>query len=153
MNLSFSKIKKLGPKYDSKNLFLNYYDYDVLCEDLDNTTKKRLDDRKPKKKTVDTLLEKNGHFVDIEPMSLLEGDEEGLKEGKRFKILTPNKLLTRLPVLLAQIKAGNNSHKLKYEIKLILYLLYQHKKITKKVYNNLNKSLQQRECRLNITNS
>ena len=86
-------------------------------------------------------------------MSLLEGDEEGLKEGKRFKILTPNKLLTRLPVLLAQIKAGNNSHKLKYEITLILYLLYQHKKITKKVYNNLNKSLQQRECRLNITNS
>ena len=51
MNLSFSKIKKLGPKYDSKNLLLNYYDYDVLCEELDNTTKKRLHDRKPNKQT------------------------------------------------------------------------------------------------------
>ena len=33
-----------------------------------------------------------------------EGDEEKVKEGKELKILTPNKLLTRLPILLAQIK-------------------------------------------------
>ena len=73
-------------------------------------------------------------------MPLLEGDEE-LKEGKGLKILTPNKLLTRLPILPAQIKAGNNSYKLKNEIRQILYLLKQHNKITKKVYNNLIKSL------------
>ena len=73
-------------------------------------------------------------------MSLLEGDEE-VKEGKRLKILTPNKLLTRLPTLLAQIKAGNNSCKLKNEIRPILHLLYQHNKITKNVYSNLIKSL------------
>ena len=42
-------------------------------------------------------------------MPPLEGDEEEAKEVKGFKILTPNKLLTRLPILLAQIKAGNNS--------------------------------------------
>ena len=42
-------------------------------------------------------------------MSPLEGDEEKVKEGKRLQILTPNKLLIRLPVLLAQIKARNNS--------------------------------------------
>ena len=41
-------------------------------------------------------------------MPPLEGDEE-VKKGKRLKIPTPNKLLTRLPILLAQIKAGNNS--------------------------------------------
>ena len=46
-------------------------------------------------------------------MPPLEGDELEIKEGKGLKILTPNKLLTRLPILLAQIKAGNNSHKLK----------------------------------------
>ena len=63
------------------------------------------------------------------------------KEGTGVKILTPNKLLTRLPVLLAQRKAGYNSYKLKNEIRQILYLLYQHNKITKKVYNNLIKSL------------
>ena len=41
----------------------------------------------------------------------LEGDEEELKEGKGVKILTPNKLLTRLLMLLTQIKAGSNSYK------------------------------------------
>ena len=55
-------------------------------------------------------------------MPPLEGDEEEVREGKRIKILTPNKLLTRLPILLAQIKAENNSYKLKNEIRQILYL-------------------------------
>ena len=61
--------------------------------------------------------------------------------GTGLKILIPNKLLTRLPILLAQIKSGNNSYKLKNKIRQILYLLYQHNKITKNVYNNLIKSL------------
>ena len=46
-----------------------------------------------------------------------EGDEEKVKEGKGLKILTPNKLLTKLPILLAQIKAGNNSNKLRNKIR------------------------------------
>ena len=71
----------------------------------------------------------------------LKGNKEELKEGKGINICTSNKLLTRLSVLLAQIKAGNNSCKLKNEIKQILYLLYQHNKITKKVYKNLIKAL------------
>ena len=69
-------------------------------------------------------------------MSPLEGDE-AVKEGKRLKTLTLNKLLTRLTVLLAQIKAGNYSYKLKNEIKQILYLLYQHNKIIKTINDNL----------------
>ena len=73
-------------------------------------------------------------------MPPLEGDKE-VKEGKRLKVLTPNRLLTRLPLFLVQIKAGNNSDKLKNEIRQILYLLHQHNKITKKIYNNLIKSL------------
>ena len=60
-----------------------------------------------------------------------EGDEEKVKEGKGLKILTPNKLLTKLPILLAQIKAGNNSNKLRNKIRQILYLLHQDNKITK----------------------
>ena len=80
-------------------------------------------------------------FVDISDMPLLEGDEETGKEHKVLKTLTPKKLLTRLPISLAEIKAGNNSYKLKYEIRQILYIFYQHNKITKKVYNNLIKSL------------
>ena len=56
----------------------------------------------------------------------LEGDdEEELKEGTRIKILTPNRLLTRLSLLVAQIEAENNSCKLKTKIGQIVYLLYQ----------------------------
>ena len=58
-----------------------------------------------------------------------------------IKVLPPNKLLTRLPILLAKIRAENSSYKLKNEIRQILYLLYQHNIFTKKVYNNLIRSL------------
>ena len=75
--------------------------------------------------------------TDLSEMLSLEGDEKEVKEEKRLKILTPNNLLTRFPILLSQIKAGNNSYKLEKEIREILYLLYQHKEITNKVCNNL----------------
>ena len=51
-------------------------------------------------------------------------------------------MLQRLPIALAQLKAGNNSENLLNDIRQIIYLLYQSKEITKKVYNNLIKSLQ-----------
>ena len=73
-------------------------------------------------------------------MTPLEGDEEEVKERKELKTLTPKKLLTKLLILLAQLKTGSNSYKLKNEIRQILYLLYQHNKITKNVYNNLMNS-------------
>ena len=76
--------------------------------------------------------------IDLFDMPPLEGDEEELKEAKGLTILTPNKLLARLPILLAQIKARNNSYKFKNEIRQILYLLYQHNKITKKRLQQFN---------------
>ena len=72
-------------------------------------------------------------FISIPDITTLEGDEEEAKEGKGLKIFISNKLLTRLPILLAQIKAGNNSYKLKNEIRQILYLFDQHNKINKKL--------------------
>ena len=64
-------------------------------------------------------------------------------ETKRtgLKILTPKQMLQRLPIALAQVKAGNNSESLLSEIRQIVYSLYQSKKITKKVYNNIIKSI------------
>ena len=62
-------------------------------------------------------------------------------KGKGLKILTPKQMLQRLPIALAQVKAGNNSENLLNEIRQIIYSLYQSKEITKKVYNNLMKSL------------
>ena len=55
-------------------------------------------------------------------------------EGKGLKILTPKQVLQRLPIAVAQVKAGNNSENLLNEIKQIVYSLYQAKQITKKVY-------------------
>ena len=63
------------------------------------------------------------------------------KVGASLKILTNKQMLNRLPILLAQIQAGNNSSKLKNEIRQILYSLYRSKVLTKTVYNNLIKSI------------
>ena len=63
------------------------------------------------------------------------------QEGTGLKILTPNQMLKRLPIALAQIKAGNNSESLLNEVRQIAYSLYRSKEITKKVYNNIIKSI------------
>ena len=78
-----------------------------------------------------------------EPDKILKIIEEILKfniqyqEGKGLKILTPNQMLSRLPITLAQLKAGNNSEKLKNKIRQLLYSLYRSKNMTKQVYNDL----------------
>ena len=63
------------------------------------------------------------------------------QEGIGLKILTPNQMPKRLPIALAQVKAGNNSESLLNEIRQIVYSLYRSKKITKKVYNNIINSI------------
>ena len=68
-------------------------------------------------------------------------DSNGWSSGSGLKILTNKQMLNRLPILLAQIQAGNNSIKLKNEIRQILYSLYRSKVLTKTVYNNLIKSI------------
>ena len=62
-------------------------------------------------------------------------------KGTRLKILTPKQMLQRLSIALAQVKAGNDSETLLNEIRQNIYSLHQAKEITKKVYNNLMKSL------------
>ena len=59
------------------------------------------------------------------------------QKGQGLKILTPDQILSRLPITLAQLKAGNNSEKLKNEIRELFYSLYRSKKLTKTLYNNL----------------
>ena len=63
------------------------------------------------------------------------------QEGTGLKILTPNQMLKRLPVALAQVIGGNNSGSLLNEIRQIAYSFYRSKEITKKVYNNIIKSI------------
>ena len=82
-------------------------------------------------------IEKQDKIVEIVE-EILKFNEQN-QEGQGLKILTPNQMLSRLPVSLAQLKAGNNSEKLKNEIRQLLYSLYRSKNMTKQVYNNLIK--------------
>ena len=63
--------------------------------------------------------------------------EKSDTEGKGLKILTADQMLNRLPISLVQLKVGNNSEKLKNEIRQILYSLYRSKKLTKQLYKSL----------------
>ena len=63
------------------------------------------------------------------------------KQGTGLKKSTPKQMFQKLPIALAQIKAGNKSDNLLNEIRQIVYSLYQSKEITKKVYNNIINSI------------
>ena len=73
-------------------------------------------------------------------MPKLESEESDAERrnqpGKDIKILTPNQMLSRLLISLAQLKAGNNSE-LKNKIRQLLYSLYRWKKFKKQLYKNL----------------
>ena len=71
----------------------------------------------------------------------LKSGSDTIKRGKGLKVLTNQQMLSRLPILLAQIQAGNNSIKLKNETRQILCSLYRSKALTKTVYNKLIKSI------------
>ena len=79
--------------------------------------------------------EENEKIIDIVERIFELNSENQL--GLGLKILTPNQMLSRLPISLARLKAGNNSEKLKNEIRQLLYSLYRSKKLTK----NVDKSL------------
>ena len=72
---------------------------------------------------------------------LSDGNYNAKQNETKGKVLTPKQMIQRLPIALAQVKAGNNSENLLNEIRQIIYSLYQSKEITKKVYNNIMKSL------------
>ena len=81
-------------------------------------------------------IEKPDEIVRVVKM-ILDFSEIDQQKGQGLKILTPNQMLSRLPISLAQLQAGNNSDKLKNEIRQLLYSLYRSKNMTKQVYNNL----------------
>ena len=64
--------------------------------------------------------------------SMMSDAKHRATKGTGLEILTPKQMLQRLPIALAQVKAGNNSESLLNEIKKIVYSLYQSKHITKK---------------------
>ena len=130
------KKVEMDKKYGPNNLFIKDIKYDKWYKIYEERIKSQR--AEPIAERVKLRRQKEDG-EDLSNMPPLAGNEE-VKGEKGLKNLTPNKLLTRLPILLAQIKAGNHSYKLKSEIRQILYLLYQHNKIIKKIDNNLIKS-------------
>ena len=111
-------------------------------KDFANKTKPRGPEPKELKKEVLNsalaLLEGRDIVYKTFQSGIFPRSEES-QEGEGLKILTPNQMLKRLPIVLAQIKAGNTSESLLNEIRHIVYSLYRSKEITKKVYNNIIK--------------
>ena len=87
----------------------------------------------PENKTFKT--EESEKIIDIIERILELNSKNQL--GLGLKILTPDQMLNRLPITLAQLKAGNNSEKLKNEIRQLLYSLYRSKNLTKQLYKSL----------------
>ena len=80
-------------------------------------------------------IKENEKIIDIAERTLELNSENQL--GKGLKILTPNQMLSRLPIFLAQLKAGYNSEKFKNEIRQLLYSLNRLKKLPKQFYKSL----------------
>ena len=139
--------------------FKNIYKSDITLEDVEKEQTKlkrdlgRINQEDPKdksleqKKTINNI--KNLHNSREEVVRMFNDYSKNIskniydskQKGRGLKILTPNQMLKRLPIALAQIKAGNNSESLLNEIRQVVYSLYRSKEITKKVYNNIIKSI------------
>ena len=88
------------------------------------------------KNTSDSLLKSELENIEQTVAKIIELNKEDQK-GQGLKILTPQQMLSRLRISLAQLKAGNNSEKLKNEIRQLLYSLYRSKKLSKTIYKHL----------------
>ena len=125
---------------------INFSEFNEECNKFMNDVK-GFEDYKAKKEpgTVSPNQKKMIRYAkslkDIVDFYNSRSGSDTSKKGEGLKILTKKQILNRLPILLAQIQAGNNSVKLKNETRQILYSLYRSKALTKTVYNNLIKSI------------
>ena len=103
-----------------------------LIKKVLNRMKKNIEkvpeDRKSMIEEKEKIINIVGHFFNFNQLE---------QKGEGLKVLTQNQMFSRLPVSLAQLKAGNNSEKLKNEIRQILYSLYRSKKLIKQFYKSL----------------
>ena len=109
-------------------------------KDLVNVIKSGLRDLKEEIKEMskdETEHEKSNEIVNFVEKILEFTNQNQNQEGQGLKILTPEQMLSRLTITLAQLKIEDNSEKLKNEVRQLLYSLYRSKKLTKTIYNNL----------------
>ena len=140
-----SEIDKFLKDYGDKNIYISY-DKNKNKFDTEEITKS-LKKLRNKFINFDEFNEEYNKFMnnvakglkDIADLYNIKLGSDTSKKGEGLNILTNKQMLNRLPILLAQIEAGNNSIKLKNEARQILYSLLRSKVLTKTVYNNLIK--------------
>ena len=133
-----SKVKKYQKEFKDRKAEINKVRRDHL-----------LPESKTARKNIEKLYEVRQAIIDFYDgftERAFEARHQSRQKGEGRKILSPKQMLQRLPIALAQIKAGNNSESLLSLSEIqIVYSLYQAKEITKKVYNNkINKSIIQK---------
>ena len=132
----FKHFNYQTPSSMLKNLYkTNDKEKNSLLVEVINSRLKGLKEEIEKMSKAEKETEKPDKLVEIVEDILKFNEQQ--QSGKGLKILTPQQMLSRLPITLAQLKAGNNSDKLKNEIRQLLYSLYRSKNMTKQVYNNL----------------
>ena len=146
---NFKTIRAIGNEIRNNGISLdtaNIEQANLLSYIYDFTKKTKPQDPEQKKLRSDVLNSVTG-LVNGREM-ILTAFKSGIfqvskesQEGKGLKRVTPNQMLKRLPIALAQVKAGINSESLLNEIRQIVYSLYRSKEITKKVYNNIINSI------------
>ena len=159
INVSYDKDKDTGKyknKFDTeemtkslkklRNKFINLDQFNKEYNKfMDNVVKFEYFKSEKEKGSVSPNQRKMRRYArdlkDIVDLYNIKSGSDTSKKGEGLKILTNKQMLNRLPILLAQIEAGNNSKSLKNEIRQILYSLYRSKVLTKTVHNNLIKSI------------
>ena len=116
---------------NSGNVRINKSQVDSIKKTL--TRMKKSIKKVPKK--YDFRIKENEEIIYIVERILELNNKIQSRQG--LKILTPNQMLSRLPITLAQLKAGNNSEQLKNEVRQLLYSLYRSKKLAKNIYERL----------------
>ena len=124
-SLMYKVLRTLNDKEKNSNV-VNMFSSPLkdLKEEIKKMSKEEIEDEKP---------EEIVRVVEI----ILDFNKIKQQKGQGIKILTPNQMLNRLPIALAQLQARNNSNKLKSEIRQLFYSLYRSKNMTRQVYNNL----------------
>ena len=152
---NFQTIKTFGRDiYEGKITIeeANEYQTDLLAEIMNfrKNTKPRSQEKKQEKeivlKNLYNFFEGREKILDAFESKIFSIKSKGAgilsSDHSKLKVLTPKQMLQRLPIALAQVKAGNNLESLLNKVRHIVYSLYQSEQITKKVYNNIIKSVQ-----------
>ena len=151
---AIKKIEMLLEEKEAKNRQKDYLKYlNILRKGNKNPRQKKtlsnIENYFNARNSAIKFIEDYYSSMILEAKRLAKEDQEGkgtnemsrVNASERLKILTPNQMLKRLLIALAQVKAGNNSESLLNEIRQIVYSLYRSKEITKKVYNNIINSI------------